>query len=271
MHIILYWRLSRYREGSYLRGHIIGVDIDGVLNEHRKHFCEVVKRQIGQQVNPEEITHIPVHEIPGSTVSVEDEHAVFNWPQYWTDMPSMPGAPKVIARLHNLFGYRIWIFTHRPWPQATTFPQAHEKAYWQEWEKHSKWARLARWKTIQYIERRIAEWFRIDLGISGRTLRNITDKWLKDNEITFDKLIIERGNTDTRDPLGHTRNRFVISQRKKIRLFVEDDLNKALKLADICELVFLPDQPYNKAPQLPNNVIRVTSWQEIEKFLRRIS
>jgi len=272
IHILLYIWLGRYREWGYLRGgHILGIDIDGVLNEHRSHFCGLLASQTGKELHDDQITRIPVHEIPGCSVTREDEHAVFNWPRYWSEMPATQGAAKVIASLRNQFGYQIWVFTHRPWPQPTTFPQESQQRYWEEWQKHSQWVRFAKWNIVQRIEKFAADWLHLQAPVSGRILRDMTVMWLKSNKFTFDKLVIEKGNTDTRDPLGHTRNRFVICQKKSIRFFVEDDVNKALKLADICQIVFLRDQPYNRDAQLPNNVVRVTSWQEIESSLRRIS
>jgi uncharacterized HAD superfamily protein len=98
---------------------------------------------------------------------------------------------------------------------------------------------------------------------------NITIGWLKRHAFKYDKLVVERGNTNTVDPLLLTRNRFLISKDKMMRAFVEDDFHKAKKLADICEVVFLIDHPYNQGA-VPMNVIRVKSWQEIYEFLRRV-
>ena len=82
--------------------------------------------------------------------------------------------------------------------------------------------------------------------------------------------MVEGGNIHTTDPRLLVRNRFVVSQRKRIRVFVEDDLSKARKLAHICDLVFLLDQPYNQCSEqeLPNNVLRVRSWREIYEYVR---
>jgi uncharacterized HAD superfamily protein len=246
LHPLFYFWLGDYRENTYMRSHNIGIDIDGVLNEHRQHFCKLLDAQTGKKLNPDQIVQIPVHEILGCSITREDECAVFNWPPYWTEMPVTAEAVIVVNTLRNVFHYRIWIFSHRPWPQSSTIPESRMAEYQNEWRKYG------------------------GLAISDR-LRNMTEEWLRTNGFKYDKLIIEKGNTDTRDPYGHTRNRFVISQKENIRIFVEDDLNKALKLADICELVFLKDHPYNQAPSLPNNVIRVSSWKEIERFLRRVS
>jgi hypothetical protein len=50
-----------------------------------------------------------------------------------------------------------------------------------------------------YFERSPSWRIRIEPVVTGGILRNMTTKWLRDNEITFDNLIIERGNTDTQD------------------------------------------------------------------------
>jgi len=69
--------------------------------------------------------------------------------------------------------------------------------------------------------------------------------------------------------LLHFRNRFYISRKKKIRFFVEDDADKANKLAYICDIVFLMRQPYDKNQKLPNNVVRVGSWDELYRQVRK--
>lgn len=101
-------------------------------------------------------------------------------------------------------------------------------------------------------------------------MRSVTRRWLKERGLVYDKLIIERGNTDTTDPLGRTRNRFLIARERVLRVFVEDDLTKARKLANICEVVFLIDHPYNRTDRLPKNLIRVTSWREIHDRVRQL-
>jgi uncharacterized HAD superfamily protein len=100
-------------------------------------------------------------------------------------------------------------------------------------------------------------------------------------------LMIEKGNVYTLDPSIRTRNRFIESAKHEIRIFVEDDLEKAKKLALICELVFLIKHPYNRReyqvgeerpddwhmrddPELPNNVIPVNGWQEIYRYVRSV-
>ncbi len=270
-HLFLYAWLGRHREREYLRGHIIGVDIDGVLNDHRQHFVQVLERRTGKKMDARLITRIPVHEIPGGDVTEEDEHAVFNWPSYWVDMPPLTGAAEIVKRLRNLHGYKIWIFTHRGWPQPITYPPGHENECWKAWQKVSWWAIPSRWNFVGAAEKRLGEWG-IPGFIGGRPILKITKGWLRGHGFKYNRLIVERGNTNTTDPLILTRNRFLTSQERKIRVFVEDDPIKARKLADICEVVFLIDHPYNQAgsARLPMNVVRVQSWQEIHEFLKRV-
>jgi hypothetical protein len=72
-----------------------------------------------------------------------------------------------------------------------------------------------------------------------------------------------------------------------LRYFVEDDIEKAEKLAYICDVVFLVEHPYNTGFEkqcescnyeckrekidLPNNVRTVKSWDEIYKRIRLLS
>ncbi|MDY6896227.1 MAG: hypothetical protein SVO01_12560, partial [Thermotogota bacterium] len=120
----------------------------------------------------------------------------------------------------------------------------------------------------------LCPWVKID------PLKIITKKWLKDNEFKYDKLSFEKGNDYTAFPEGNVKNRFQISQRKRIRFFVEDDLEKAIKISFICDVVFLISHPYNEVsdvlPQnindfrkkIPSNIVRVKEWSEIYKLMR---
>ena len=103
-------------------------------------------------------------------------------------------------------------------------------------------------------------------------MRKITKRWLHSHGFPFDRLIVEGGNTYTRDPMLSTRNRFIISGRKNIRVFVEDSLPNAGKLADFCEIVFLIDHPYNQLGtiEIPNNVFRIRSWSDMYEKLRDV-
>src|SRR5689334_6905602 len=126
---------------------IFGVDIDGVLNNHRHHFCRLLKSQAAKDLDPDAITVIPVHRIPGCSVTEADEHAVFNWPVYWTEMPAVSGAAEALARLRpRVTG--VWIFTNRHWPKPTTFPMGREDVY------------LSAWQGVPDILRITEEWLR---------------------------------------------------------------------------------------------------------------
>src|SRR5262245_23510091 len=118
---------------------ILGVDIDGVLNEHRAHFCRLLKRQVDKDLRAEEIPVIPVHKIPHFDVDPADEAAVFNWPQYWTEMPPLRGAPESMGRIRAR-GVAVWVYSRRPWPNPTTFPPGREQTYWRAWQKASWWS-----------------------------------------------------------------------------------------------------------------------------------
>jgi uncharacterized HAD superfamily protein len=115
-------------------------------------------------------------------------------------------------------------------------------------------------------------WAQIKIGIAP--MEQITKTWLRYNGFEYDKLIIEKASDTVADPQVHFVNRFYIARRKRIRFFVEDDLEKATKLAHICDVILLFDQPYNQNPerrQLPANMIRVKSWDEVFRQMRRLS
>jgi uncharacterized HAD superfamily protein len=103
-----------------------------------------------------------------------------------------------------------------------------------------------------------------------KVIRKITEEWLDNNTIPYDKLIVESGNVDIDITLMEMlySNRIISSKREQIKVFVEDDLNKAMRLADICEIVFLINQPYNQESKLAKNIIRVKSWVDIYHYIR---
>ena len=72
-HLFLYFSFAQRRELSYLHSNIIGVDIDGVLNNQKEHFCEYLKNKTGINISPNQITATPVHDCEGLGVQRSDE------------------------------------------------------------------------------------------------------------------------------------------------------------------------------------------------------
>lgn len=268
LHWLLYAKLAEHRERTYLQKQIIGVDVDGVLNAHRQQFSAVLKSRTGKEIAPDAITQIPVHEIPGGPVTEGDANAVFNWPEYWTYMPPVQSdIGDLVNKLRNVLGYRVWIFTYRPWPEPSMFPN--RKLYWSAWNKTSWWSYATR------FAHGLDVWMEnhgVPALVRGRLIRSITRRWLGERKISYDKLVIEGGNTSTADARMLTRNRFLFAKKYEFRAFVEDDLTKARKLASICQVVFLVDHPYNQCSpsSLPSNLVRVKSWHDIYRFLRQV-
>jgi len=248
-HFVVYWRLALHRDTAYLRKYIIGVDIDGVLNTHRDTFCTKLWDLLRKSVWADQITTLPVHECQGLGVTEADEQAIFNHPSYWRDLKPAPRVAEVINKLRNVFGFKIIVFTHRPWPEPKTFPRHLQAEYDDLWHQEF----LNFWGS----------------SVGKGVIRALTKQWLKQYGIVYDMLVVEKGNVHTADPFVRTRNRFTLSERWEIRIFVEDDLFKALRLANVCEVVFLIDHPYNRTADLPRNVIRVSGWKDIYECIRQ--
>jgi uncharacterized HAD superfamily protein len=254
---------------SYLKSNILGVDIDGVLNKHREHFCQILKEKTGKKIAPEKITIIPVHENKNINVSREDERNVFNDPKYWVDIKPVEDVPAIMRNLHNIFKVKIFLFTYRPWPDA-------------ELKKE-----LAQYKT-QFLDN-CKKLPSLDIilkylnKLKTNPLAQITKEWLKRHKFSYDKLIIERGNDYSSDSRINFKNRFYIAKKKRLKFFVEDDIEKATKLSFICDVVFLISHPYNTPHKnlpkeinklrenIPRNIIRVNNWSEIYSLMRRLS
>lgn len=271
-----YFFFARYQGHRYLQKQRIGIDIDGVLGEHRTAFAKILPVVAkGKTLDPSSIKHIPLHECDclkegdGRTVSItqREEHAVFNTTTYWTTMPCYKDAPGVLRELKDAYRFHINIFTYRPWPNPAAYPDTMPGANHAWLTKNPlTWAATLRPHVgpghLGRLWNRFLEW-------SRRTaMTNITKRWLGQHGIVHDHLVVERGNVYVADPRSHGRNRFRIAEHEDIRVFVEDDLGKARKLADICDVVYLIDHPYNQTNLLPNNIIRVKDWIEIKQHIR---
>lgn len=225
LHRLSFDQLARHEEGGMtFFNHAVGVDIDGVLNEHCQQFCKVLKKLTKKSIRPEQITRMPVR-YAGIGVTEEDERTVFESKEYWTTMPPKAGAATELGRIRDQLGFQVHAFTWRPW--------------------------------------RVKRFWSIRMG---------TRRWLSKNSFRFDSLTFEKGNLG--EPVGMKaalyRSRFYISKSRRIQFFVEDDLDKARSLSNICRAVFLMDQPYNYTGRLPHNVIRVRKWQEIYDALKQL-
>lgn len=262
LHLAYYSIVSKYRRVSYMKSRIIGIDIDGVLNKHRTRFCEIhfdnLKKKFGDDVpvnkklKPEEINIIPVSNIEGKDIDKNDEFDIFNNPEYWQkQVPIDENIGKIIKQLKNGYGYKINIHSYRPWPDYL-------------------YGKL--------ITRGNEFW-------RNTSLEKITKVWLKDYQIPFNKLFIEKHKFDSSKRsytiLGllfgisevNFKNRFYHTEKSPYRYFIEDDIDNAIKLSSTCEYVFLMDQPYNRfisKNDLPINIVRVKDWLEIYARIKQL-
>lgn len=278
-HLFLYWRYSKHREYGYLKSNIIGIDIDGVLNKHRIQFCDFYNKNNRQAtLKPEDITHIPVHENNNFNITKDDEENIFNNPDYWINMPAEENIKPVLNKLKNIFKLKLFIFTHRPWPIESNLNCKDYTTLLKDWEKSLKEYELFNLMPINvsiiskaYIEIKYFVYKIIDFK-KKTLIKRITKIWLKRNGAFYNKLIIEKGNEHVTDFRGHFNNRFIISRKYRIKYFVEDDLEKAIKLSFICDYVFLIQHPYNiPQSQIPKNIIIANSWNDIYRNIRALS
>jgi uncharacterized HAD superfamily protein len=228
----LYWGLTLHRKKWYLQSRAIGIDIDGVLNKHREHFSSFLNKHTGKYIKPEEITCIPVRNCEGLGVTQDDEMLVFNDLAYWNEMPVDERAANFLKRLARLYQLnRIWIYTNRKWPLFNKLPPEVRKTYRKLWQTR--------------------------YGIK-ESIKKITKRWLKKHELPHGHLIVEGG-------FDRPARRFIDADAGKFRVFVEDDLANAMRLAMSCDKVILIDAPYNQTPDayLPPNIIRVKSLGDL--------
>ena len=89
----------------------------------------------------------------------------------------------------------------------------------------------------------------------------ITIKWLKENNIKYDKFYIDRLDKEK------------ICEEENADIFVDDDLKIASKVAEKFsksenKFVFLPTTNFNILYETPKNVIRINSLNEITKYIK---
>lgn len=269
-HVLFFKELAWYREFGYLKSNIIGIDVDGVLNKHREHFCQILSR-FGVSILPENITHIPIHEIPNLNppVSRANEIGVFNSPEYWMEMPQREQAADNVKKLANSLGFKIYIFTYRPWPDSTNLSGAPAKQLLSDWQQKTlEYIHSIPQKKKRYFE--IIKYYLYYRHSEGAIINQVSRLWLDMLGFKYDKLIVEKGNENILSKRTRIKNRIALSGRKNIKFFIEDDLEKAVKLAYICDLVYLIDHPYNQSvEELPSNLIRVTEWIDIFRHIRK--
>ena len=186
----------------------------------------------------------------------------------------------ICRELRETYHFELMIFTHRPWPNPTMYEQACAgQAGWTPEVRATKlhsfqsdWGSLASFSAMEPNDNAPGFWQRRWNGFLERRrnkgMTSLTRDWLKANGFTYDRLVVERGNVHVADPSARFNNRFQIARQSEMRLFVEDDAVKATKLANVCDIVYLLNQPYNAAATLPANVIRVESWNAIKAHIR---
>ena len=180
-HFLLYYLLTRHSEAdTRFYKHVIGIDIDGVLNLHEEQFVSIYnalvdKKEISnKKISIEDITTIPVQD--AGIIKEEDARKVFITSDYWDTMKAFPNAGKVITeKLHNSMGFKIRVFTSRDWAPVDN----NNKLY---------------------------------------NIKKNTKKWLKVNGIPGKRVCFEKGNFDRPISVNTAlyKNRFYLSSIKKI-------------------------------------------------------
>lgn len=306
LHFLFYSSYARHRELGYLETSAIGIDIDGVLNKHREHFCEILKLKTGKTLHPDQIRRYPVRENRGLGIKEDDENAVFHDPTYWTNMPVMAGAEKTLRKLQNDLNLKIYIFSYRPWPvpvgtsaQNSNFDSNAWTLELRRVRRETKMSVRSNLKIsenifislrgfIETLPRSVKDhWLAVSRTVFvwlpwAHLIDRMTHVWLYQHQLQYDRLIIEKGHTNLASPNAKFENRFNMARRYNLRFFIEDDLEKAVKMAHICDVVFLIDHPYNQMSKgrspvvtslgrLPANIERVKSWDELYRKIRQLS
>jgi len=272
-HIILWKYLSYRRENFYLKSFAFGVDIDGVVNNQTEHFAEWLYKLRGKRIDTEKIKEIPVRLNKGLNVDDFDEQVVFNCKEYWEGLREKENALKTINDIHKKFGYKIFVYTYRPWGQMSDkvkneiIKQNYTPLLKNDIVKITK----SSFKNVGINTFIINNWFSSILYWFIPTFLKIRTR-----------VTIEKGNSNISD----TRfsfivrnqtlllNRFQGAKRNRLKFFIEDTPENAIKLANLVDYVFLMNQPYNNDEnryRFQKNIIRVDSWNEVYSHLKQLS
>lgn len=106
------------------------------------------------------------------------------------------------------------------------------------------------------------------VGVTSRPeyIAEATGEWLKQHfgvvKAVFTSFIM--GGSDHQ---GTMLSKAEVCTDINAKYMIEDHLHHALPVADSGVRVFLMDQVWNQSDDLPENIIRVKSWQEIEAYL----
>lgn len=121
VHYFIYrWICNRAERAIDMYKRVIGVDIDGVLNEHTYHFCKIANEKYeGLNIKHEDITEIPVHKCI-ERVTKKIEQSVFLTKEYWSQMPSKEKSSDYLNKISTDLDYKVHLFTKRDW-KSTTF------------------------------------------------------------------------------------------------------------------------------------------------------
>lgn len=274
IHTISYNYLSFRRNNYYLKSYTVGIDIDGVLNNQTKHFSNFLKIYTGKELDISKFNEMPVNLNPGINVSDYEERLIFNTKEYWETLPIKENSIKRINELQKRFGMKIIFFSYRDWPQYNNDEQIIKSEI-----KKNGYTPLENKQIIKITE----NWLKSNslnakvVGNYFQKLRNIFLSFFTDTK----SVIIELGNPHISVNRNYYKlrkailnnNRFQGANLKGFKFFIEDTPESAIKLANLCDYVFLFDEPYNKSENynFPKNVIRVYSWDDIYRNLKKIS
>jgi uncharacterized HAD superfamily protein len=279
--LMIHWFVAKYitnfREYSYLKSNIIGIDIDGVLNKHRRTFCTLLYKYTNKTLWEDEVIKVPVSLIPNKGITRHDEFIVFNNQKYWIVQKVFDDkTADTIDELRNSFGYKICIFSNRPWPDTKYLSENEKYGVLKKW-----WSIKCFGKTRQLPLLKILSTTQLYKNkLRYFKIKKITKRWLKKVQINYDKLIIETSSVDNppaktlgQIPRPSFRNRYYFARKQHFRYFVEDIPENAIKLSLSCDYIFLIEQPYNSQvdyPDLPKNIIRVKNWSAIKEKIREL-
>jgi uncharacterized HAD superfamily protein len=90
-------------------------------------------------------------------------------------------------------------------------------------------------------------------------MRNLTLSWLNKNSVKYDQIVFDSDKT-----AGN------LSLERDCSVFVEDQLEVGVSLAEAGIFTLLLDQPWNQAASLPKNCRRVYHWDEVVDEINKL-
>ena len=183
-------------------------------------------------------------------------------PRFGIDIDGTVTCPStLIPHINKQYNLSITINDVVEYDFLSAFPSPVDRTQFQRWFKENEPEMYRLSELAQGAKETLQSWrnqFEL-FYISARDAHvyDITKNWFELNQIPYDHIEL----------IGN-HNKLEVAKMHQVEVFFEDKHDNAVMLAEELNIpVILFDTPYNRL-QIPNNVIRVSNWQEANTWIQ---